>query len=121
DNLADEQNTDPNDYRLPKSEYDIDRLQRQHFFIKHLFESNFSCPIEETLKTGARVLDGGCGPGAWLLEMGTTYVNSQFFGIDIEAVYPCQIKPANVNFYQCDLMELEKLNLEENSFDMIRM
>ncbi|CAG8584798.1 9725_t:CDS:2 [Ambispora leptoticha] len=109
------------EYYLPKSYYDIDRLQRHHFFVKHVFGHNFSCPLEETLKTGARVLDGGCGPGVWLLDMATQYPNSHFYGIDIEPLYPSQIKPANVNFYRCDLMQLEKLNFEENSFDMVRI
>ncbi|CAG8584933.1 11546_t:CDS:2 [Ambispora gerdemannii] len=73
------------------------------------------------LKRGARVLDGGCGPGAWILEMATNYPNSQFFGVDIEPTFPSQIKPANANFYQCDLMQLEQLEFEENSFDVVRI
>ncbi|CAG8773100.1 12215_t:CDS:2, partial [Ambispora leptoticha] len=77
--------------------------------------------MEETLKMGARVLDGGCGPGTWLLDMATHYPNSQFFGVDIIPVYPSQIKPANVNFYQCDLIHLEQLGFEQNSFDMVRL
>ncbi|CAG8651356.1 11416_t:CDS:2 [Ambispora gerdemannii] len=77
--------------------------------------------MEEMLNMGARVLDGGCGPGAWLLEMATNYPDSHFFGVDIESNYPSQIKPRNLNFYQCDLLQLEKLGFEENSFDMVRM
>ncbi|CAG8643056.1 11641_t:CDS:2, partial [Ambispora gerdemannii] len=108
------------EYYLPKTEPQIDRLQRQHFIVQHIFGSNFYCPMEETLNMGARVLDGGCGPGAWLLDMATNYPNSQFFGVDIEPVYPSQIKPENTNFHQCDLTKLEQLGFEENSFDMVR-
>ncbi|CAG8494563.1 6052_t:CDS:2, partial [Ambispora leptoticha] len=107
--------------RLANVEVEIERLQQQHFIIKYIFGCNFSCPIENTLKKGARVLDGGCGPGAWLLEMATCYQNSQFFGIDFESHFPSQIKPSNANFFRCDLMQLELLEFEENSFDMVRI
>ncbi|CAG8606250.1 1702_t:CDS:2 [Ambispora gerdemannii] len=115
-----------NDFKEPmkeiyKSEHEIDRMQRAHFTLQHLFRNNFSCPMEETLKMGGRVLDGGCGSGAWLLDMAMHYPNSHFFGVDIAEIYPSQIKLANVKFHQCDLMQLEQLGFEKNSFHMMQI
>ncbi|CAG8618316.1 2844_t:CDS:2 [Ambispora leptoticha] len=63
------------------SDYEIDRIQRHHFIVKHVFESNFSCTVEEMLKRGARVLDGG------LLKLG-----GYFELLEIELIL-CDIGP----------------------------
>jgi hypothetical protein len=37
-----------------------------------------------------------CGPGTWVLDMGSTYYNNKksvFVGIDISPTFPNQIKP----------------------------
>ncbi|CAG8745453.1 10726_t:CDS:2, partial [Cetraspora pellucida] len=49
---------------------EIERLQKQHWFYKRIWQSNYSAPVEEKLKAGgAKVLDIGCGPGTWIIEM----------------------------------------------------
>ncbi|CAB4491338.1 unnamed protein product [Rhizophagus irregularis] len=97
---------------------DIDRQHFNHFFRKHLFQNNFSAPIEEKLIQGrCKVLDTGCGPGTWLLDLATKYENSRFFGIDIKPVYPIEIKPKNLEFYEADI--LNNLPFPDNEFDFV--
>ncbi|KAJ1557242.1 hypothetical protein HK096_008352 [Nowakowskiella sp. JEL0078] len=40
-------------------------------------------PIDDMLNKGAKVLDVGCGPGAWMKDVATLYPNSQFVGVDM--------------------------------------
>ncbi|CAB4404067.1 unnamed protein product [Rhizophagus irregularis] len=108
-------------FHLPKNDQDIDRMQLQHFLFKHIWnDENYSSPIEQILKSGdCKVLDAGCGPGAWLLEMSTQHPLTRFFGVDIAAVFPSEIKPTNLNFHQCDINR--GLPFKDNYFDFVRM
>lgn len=54
--------------------------------------------MHEKLVQGARVLDIGCGPGWWTLDMARMYPNSQFIGIDMADVFVTEDKPPNVTF-----------------------
>jgi ubiquinone/menaquinone biosynthesis C-methylase UbiE len=68
---------------------------------------------------GCRILDAGCGPGAWLLEMSTQHPLTMFFGVDIAKVFPTEIKPTNLEFRQCDMNQ--GLPFADNYFDFVRM
>jgi len=47
-------------FHLPKNDQDIDRMQLQHFLFEHIWQNNYSSPIEHKLKSGGcRVLDAG--------------------------------------------------------------
>ncbi|RGB40716.1 S-adenosyl-L-methionine-dependent methyltransferase [Rhizophagus diaphanus] len=97
---------------------DIDRQHFNHFFRKHIFQNNFSVPIEERLiQGGCKVLDIGCGPGSWLLDLASKYENSYFFGIDIKPVYPKEIKPENLEFCEADIFN--GLPFPDNEFDFV--
>ncbi|CAJ0898855.1 15888_t:CDS:2 [Entrophospora sp. SA101] len=86
-------------YVLPNDDKEVDRLQMQHYLMKHVWGSNFSSPIETKLKQhGSRVLDVGCGTGIVSLDMAHTFLNCEFIGIDISPIYPSEIKPSNVKF-----------------------
>ncbi|CAB4398835.1 unnamed protein product [Rhizophagus irregularis] len=64
------------------------------FFLKNTFQNNFSFLIEDNSIRGCKVLDVGCSPGTWLLELSNTYTSSQFIGLDMKPIYPQQeIKP----------------------------
>src|SRR6266487_6858127 len=78
----------------------------QHFLLRFLWDGNFSAPMEEKLKKGIKVLDVGCGPGTWVLDMASAYPNSQFYGIDIAPVFPSAIKPVNVTFLKANAFDL---------------
>ncbi|CAG8571309.1 27036_t:CDS:2, partial [Dentiscutata erythropus] len=111
-------NDENSKYPLPNDDDEINRLQSQHYLFRHAWSENFSSPVEEILRNGGvRVLDIGCGPATWILEMASEYTSSSFIGIDLSPVFPSNIKPQNVQFYQMNV--LDGLPFEDNSFDFI--
>ncbi|CAB4474677.1 unnamed protein product [Rhizophagus irregularis] len=94
----------------------IDRFHVFHFLKQHIFQSNFSSPIEDKLIKGEyKVLEIGCGPGTWLLDLSSKYDNSNFVGIDIEPIFPQEIKPNNVEFIKTSISN--GLSFGDNEFD----
>ncbi|KAL1923616.1 uncharacterized protein VTP21DRAFT_8596 [Calcarisporiella thermophila] len=105
-------------YILPNDEEELDRLISQHYFFRTLFGNrNFLSPVHAFLQDGAKVLDAGCGPGTWTMEMATEYPNSQFYGIDIYNMFPNHIKPVNCIFQIVNI--LKRLPFEDNEFDFV--
>ncbi|CAG8636302.1 uncharacterized protein OCT59_009619 [Rhizophagus irregularis] len=112
--------------RNPKTTYhlsnhcydDIDRQYFNHFFRRHMFQSSFSAPIEKKLiEGGCKVLDVGCGPGAWLIDLANKYEDSNFFGIDIKSVYPSEAIPENLEFVEADIFN--GLPFPDDEFDFV--
>lgn len=68
---------------------------------------------------GAKILDVGCGPGTWIMDVATEYPNSEFIGIDMCDIFPNNIRPANVSFQVGNV--LDGLNFEDNTFDMVSL
>lgn len=68
---------------------------------------------------GAKILDLGCGPGTWIMDVATEYPNSEFIGVDMCDIFPNNIRPANVTFQVGNV--LEGLAFEDNSFDMVSL
>ncbi|PKC68524.1 hypothetical protein RhiirA1_506987 [Rhizophagus irregularis] len=56
-----------------------------------------------------------CGPGTWLLDLANKYENSYFFGVDINPLYPQEIKPNNLEFIEADVTI--GLSFHDNEFD----
>jgi ubiquinone/menaquinone biosynthesis C-methylase UbiE len=71
------------------------------------------------LRKGSKILDVGCGPGTWSMEIAGEYPKSTVIGIDMTPLFPREIKPSNCAFYQCNL--LNKLPFEDSSFDYVFM
>lgn len=71
------------------------------------------------LRKGGRVLDVGCGPGTWTMEIAGEYPRSQVIGVDMSTIFPVEIKPSNCTFQQYNL--LDGLPFEDESFDFIFM
>jgi hypothetical protein len=46
-------------YQLPSENEHIDRIQLRHLIFRYVWQGNFSSPVEEKLKHGAKVLDVG--------------------------------------------------------------
>ncbi|ORZ00965.1 S-adenosyl-L-methionine-dependent methyltransferase [Syncephalastrum racemosum] len=116
-------------YRMVCDEDESDRLIILHFLLKYAFNGNSMIPTEEILAEGMlclqqkqrrpQVLDIGCGPGTWVLEMATDFPNADFHGIDLCPMFPGTIKPANSYFRQHNI--LEGLPFSDNTFDYLHM
>ncbi|RIB08096.1 hypothetical protein C2G38_2045452 [Gigaspora rosea] len=84
-------------YFLPLDELESDRMQLRHDVDWYIWRSNFSSPVETTLKLGgAQVLDV-----AWASD----YPLSEFTGVDVAPIFPSDVMPPNVTFKQCDILE----------------
>ncbi|KAI7868679.1 S-adenosyl-L-methionine-dependent methyltransferase [Mucor mucedo] len=99
-------------YILPSDATEVARLQLNHN-LWNLYKSE----MHEKLTQGARVLDIGCGPGWWTLDMARLYPNSEFIGIDMADVFYTQDKPANASF---KIMNAGTgMDFEDASFDFV--
>ncbi|KAL9549033.1 hypothetical protein MBANPS3_005397 [Mucor bainieri] len=104
-------------YVFPSDDDEADRVHQQHWILRFALQRNYHAPVTQLLQQGITVLDSGCGPATWTLEMGETYPNSKFHGIDASSVFPEAIKPANVEF--CVSNIAEKIPFPDNTFDYI--
>jgi len=92
-------------------------LEDPHYLIRHMWQSNFSSPVEEILKKGGvTILDIGCGSGTWSLEMAKNYPKSFFIGVDIAPIFPTH-NEKNLKFTLGNI--LEGLPFEDNTFDLV--
>ncbi|CAO3694792.1 unnamed protein product [Rhizopus stolonifer] len=106
-------------YLLPCDEEEVDRLHLQHFMIRFAIQGNYLAPVHDMLRKGSKILDVGCGPGTWSMEIAGEYPKSTVVGIDMTPLFPRENKPTNCAFYQCNI--LNKLPFEDHSFDYIFM
>ncbi|CAG8594053.1 11283_t:CDS:2 [Paraglomus occultum] len=104
-------------YNIQNDTKERERLDLQHTFIKHGFNGNFAAPVDQILRSGARVLDVGCGSGIWILELAEEYPNSHFIGIDMAPVVLKDKQPDNVEFITHNV--LHGLPFEDNLFDYV--
>ncbi|KAI9025273.1 S-adenosyl-L-methionine-dependent methyltransferase [Phycomyces nitens] len=111
------------DYWYPIDDEELNRLVGLHFAVKALFGGNI--PYHESLFSqynsgkGARVLDLGCGPGTWVMELATEHPSSEFVGIDVCDVFPTNIRPPNATFQLGNVTH--RLPFEDESFDFIQL
>ncbi|RHZ83180.1 hypothetical protein Glove_99g334 [Diversispora epigaea] len=106
-------------YALPLDNDEVDRLTLQHYIFCNIWGGNFSSPVENILTNGAKVLDVGCGPGVFSLELANRYPRSSFTGVDIVNNYPQSIKPENTTFIKSNVTD--GLPFADNSFDFVYM
>ncbi|KAI9251344.1 S-adenosyl-L-methionine-dependent methyltransferase [Phascolomyces articulosus] len=104
-------------YILPSDQDEVKRLKLNHDLWKELMNGLFKSDMHEQLTKGIRVLDVGCGPGWWTLDMAALYPNSQFIGIDMADVFVAQDLPSNVTFEQMNAGT--GLEFDDASFDFV--
>ncbi|KAG2229790.1 S-adenosyl-L-methionine-dependent methyltransferase [Thamnidium elegans] len=104
-------------YLLPHDIDECGRLEKQHRVFKYIFQKNFWAPVRTQLEEGITVLDSGCGPGSWTLDMAKDFPNSKFHGVDISNFFPDETKPNNCEFIIGNLTET--LPFEDNTFDYV--
>ncbi|KAL0075643.1 S-adenosyl-L-methionine-dependent methyltransferase [Phycomyces blakesleeanus] len=109
---------------LSRGNDEQDRMVAQHYILRTAFGGDFSAPARSMLEKGCVVLDVGCGPGTWTMEMSTEFPNSSFIGIDCLNAFPRDIKPKNCHFRTCTVGQqssttLASLPFPDNSIDYI--
>ncbi|KAG2183332.1 hypothetical protein INT43_006337 [Umbelopsis isabellina] len=75
------------DYLFPVDKPELDRQRMQAYVLKWAFGRSVLSPIEEMLSVGCKILDIGCGVGAWAIDIALDFPNTEVLGIDICDVF----------------------------------
>ncbi|KAI7903829.1 S-adenosyl-L-methionine-dependent methyltransferase [Cokeromyces recurvatus] len=109
-------------YWLPNDDEEMDRLVSTHLYIYIQYKRNIPKVVIQNkmipLENGAKILDVGCGPGTWIMDVATEFPTSECIGLDMCDVFPTNIRPKNVSF-QIGNVLLNRLPFEDNTFDMV--
>ncbi|WP_376797457.1 class I SAM-dependent methyltransferase [Thermogemmatispora sp.] len=103
------------DYLLPKDLIEANRLDFQHYYLKHVLKSNYLAPLDK--ERVRSILDVGCGTGRWVIEMARAFREARVYGIDLEWSTPAQKLPPNVTFLQGNV--LAGLPFPGHTFDYV--
>ena len=106
-------------YMLPKDVQEVNRLDFQHYMLRHMLRGNFAAPVENP----RAILDVGTGTGRWAYDMAQAFPAARVTGIDI--VPPAAEgnassapgHPANYQFVAANV--LEGLPFEAGAFDFV--
>ncbi|KAJ7040051.1 S-adenosyl-L-methionine-dependent methyltransferase [Mycena alexandri] len=95
-------------------EQEESRLAHMHAaFTRYLDGALSLTPVAASLK---RILDLGCGSGAWAIQAALKFPDAQVVAIDMSPLPHCELPP-NVNFVLANLTE--DWTLEMEAFDMV--
>ncbi|KAJ1559039.1 hypothetical protein HK405_012240, partial [Cladochytrium tenue] len=87
-------------YMLPADGDERSRLRIQHVISKNVMGRLFHAPLHDLLSTPSTtrpaVLDVGCGPGFWTIDMANSYPHADIVGVGPLRVYA--YKPENPDF-----------------------
>ncbi|CEJ00723.1 hypothetical protein RMCBS344292_14772 [Rhizopus microsporus] len=108
-------------YWLPKDDSEQMRLSAQHYAVKEVFKTNVLSSVTEMLdfNRGIDILDVGCGPGAWIIDMINDYPNCRYQGCDMVDVINRKTMPEQLRF--CTGNVVEGLPYADNTFDFVHM
>lgn len=110
-------------YLFPTDLQEINRLDFQHYLLRHAFRGNYAAPIGNP----GSILDVGTGTGRWAWEMATQFPRAHVVGLDIvpppteaeaRTSSPAS-RPPNYQFVQGNV--LEGLPFPDGSFDFVHM
>lgn len=99
-------------YLLPGDQCEWERLYFEHYAFKVACGRTFFAPLIQPRS----ILDAGCGPGCWAIDMCRAFPRSRVVGFDINATSMLH-RPDNYSFVQGSL--LEPLPFADNSFDYV--
>ncbi|KAJ1567769.1 hypothetical protein HK096_008720 [Nowakowskiella sp. JEL0078] len=106
-------------YVLPADIEELDRLEIQHVIITHCFGKLFQMPIDKIIsKSGAKILDVGCGPGSWTRDVANMYPLCEVHAIDMTKTFFNDIEKLPNTFFAVGNI-LEGLPYPDNHFDGI--
>ncbi|KAF8624066.1 hypothetical protein AX15_006078 [Amanita polypyramis BW_CC] len=108
-------------YPLPFDGHEQRRQKMMHKLLYQLLHAHCAGPVSEALtwnagEHGRNVLDLGTGTGKWVMDMGRTFPNSIFIGVDIVPIatrYPLE----NTQFEIQNISE--GLRWSDGTFDLI--
>jgi SAM-dependent methyltransferase len=107
-------------YMLPADMQEINRLDFQHYLLRHAFHGNYAAPIGYPQS----ILDVGTGTGRWAREMAAQFPRTTVIGLDIvppllDAEGRADLRPENYAFVQANV--LEGLPFPDANFDFVHM
>jgi ubiquinone/menaquinone biosynthesis C-methylase UbiE len=105
-----------------KGVQEAQRLNLQHYALKHDLQGNFLAPLQNP----TTVLDVGCGTGRWVMEMAVQFPAANVVGLDLVPPAPAvslgrgiTIVPSNARFVTGDI--LQGLPFPDATFDFTYM
>ncbi|CAG8623895.1 13536_t:CDS:2 [Dentiscutata erythropus] len=108
-------------YPFPQKNNTWDRLTLQHYLFRYIWQSNFSSPIKESIRSDSiKVLDVGSGSGPWVHEMAGEFPNALFTKIDSKTSHQNSTLP-NLILKDYDFAKLEPLPFPDSTFDFIHV
>lgn len=110
-------------YAMPTDLAEINRLDFQHFLLRHIFQGLYAAPIRDP----DSILDVGTGTGRWAYEIAQLFPRAKVVGVDITpppsdtpaAPGAADARPSNYTFVAANA--LEGLPFPDASFDFVHM
>ncbi|KAL0096954.1 S-adenosyl-L-methionine-dependent methyltransferase [Phycomyces blakesleeanus] len=76
-------------YLFTRSENEAERIELKNDLVKLAFQDEFPTPVDFASLENGRVLDIGCGPGSWCLDLAADFPELEIIGLDFqESMFP---------------------------------
>ena len=105
---------EPIPYLLPIDEWESHRQSFEHFLFHHVLAGHYAAPLHNP----RLILDAGCGPGRWVLDMAQEFPKASVIGVDI-APPPASSSTSNALFVRANV--LDSLPFNRAIFDFVHM
>ncbi|KAJ7633129.1 S-adenosyl-L-methionine-dependent methyltransferase [Roridomyces roridus] len=109
----------PSEYLLPSvsgNAEEVARLDDVHDAFREYFDGGL-CAFQLKNERPQRVLELGCGSGAWAIQAAIEFPQAQVVAVDISPLPAHRVLPDNMSFQFVDLRE--ELPFERESFDIV--